>query len=472
MDTAGNAYVFGSTTSTDFPTTAGAFQTTFSGGSFDTFVTKLNPTGTALVYSTYLGGTGYDFSAGIAVDTAGNAYVTGYTSSTDFPTTAGAYQTSYGGGDYDAFVTKLNPTGTALVYSTYLGGTGFDQGTGIAVDTTGNVYVTGITGSTNFPTTPGAFQSTYAGGSYDAFVTKLNPTGTALVYSTYLGGTSVDEGTGIAVDTAGNTFVTGYTGSTDFPTTAGAFQTSLGSLGGNAFVTKLNSTGTALVYSTYLGGTSSDGGTGIALDPAGNAYVTGFTTSTDFPTTADGYQTTYGGDYDAFVAKFALGPVNLTVNTLGDDPGGPTTGQTTLRDAITQANADPADSYVINFSSGLQGTIHLTSALPDLSNNIALNGPGASDLTVQRDPSAVDFSVLVVNSGVTVDLSGLTITGGDAGSGNGGAGPARTLGGLGNLGCLRPDRFIGIPFSVLLYSRRRTENNRWQTAGMFPWTRS
>jgi len=183
-------------------------------------VTKLNPTGTALVYSTYLGGTGNDAGYGIAVDTAGNAYVTGVTYSTDFPTTTGAFQTTFGGGYGEAFVTKLNPTGTALVYSTYLGGTGSDIGGGIAVDTAGNAYVTGSTGST-FPTTAGAFQTTF-GGVYDAFVTKLNPTGTALVYSTYLGGTGNDAGDGIAVDTAGNAYVTGFTESTDFPTTGPA----------------------------------------------------------------------------------------------------------------------------------------------------------------------------------------------------------------------------------------------------------
>ena len=152
----------------------------------------------------------------------------GHTHSTDFPTTTGAFQTTYGGGNGDAFVTKLNPTGTALVYSTYLGGTGNDYGYGIAVDTAGNAYVTGYTASTDFPTTPGAFQTTYGGGNDDAFVTKLNPTGTALVYSTYLGGTDSDIGNGIAVDTAGNAYVTGYTASTDFPTTPGAFQTTFG----------------------------------------------------------------------------------------------------------------------------------------------------------------------------------------------------------------------------------------------------
>ena len=320
VDTAGNAYVTGTTGSADFPTTLGAYQTTY-GGNGDAFVTKLNPTGTALVYSTYLGGTSDDVGYGIAVDTAGNAYVTGYTTSYTtspyFPTTAGAYQTSFGGGYDDAFVTKLNPTGTALVYSTYLGGTSDDVGYGIAVDTAGDAYVAGYTTSP-FPTTAGAYQTTFGGGYDDAFVTKLNPTGTALVYSTYLGGTSYDTGTGIAVDTAGNAYVTGTTGSADFPTTLGAYQTTYGG-NGDAFVTKLNPMGTALVYSTYLGGTGNEVGYGIAVDTAGNAYVTGFTTSTtDFPTTAGAYQTSFGGGDDAFVAKFALSPVRFGVTPLFD----------------------------------------------------------------------------------------------------------------------------------------------------------
>jgi hypothetical protein len=203
-------------------------------------VTKLNATGTALVYSTYLGGTGGATGGGIAVDAAGNAYVTGDTYSTDFPTTAGAYQTSFGGTD-DAFVAKLNATGTALVYSTYLGGTGNDQATGIAVDAAGNAYVTGTTTSNDFPTTAGACQTSLGGGYYDAFVTKLNATGTALLYSTYLGGTGNDQAGGIALDIDGNAYVTGVTLSTDFPTTTGAYQTSFGSGGGDAFVAKIAS---------------------------------------------------------------------------------------------------------------------------------------------------------------------------------------------------------------------------------------
>jgi len=306
MDADGNAYVTGGTTSPDFPTTAGAFRSAFPGG-FDpyVFVTKLNPSGTALVYSTYLGsGSGYNFGRGIAVDAAGNAYVTGETRSSDFPTTPGAFQSAKAGPRENAFVTKLDPTGSALVYSTYLGGSTYDTGTGIAVDADGNAYVTGNAGSANFPTTLGAFQP-ILGGSLDAFVTKLNPAGSALVYSTYLGGSGQENNGGIAVDAIGNAYVTGATQSANFPTTAGAFQTTFG--GGGPFVTKLDPTGSALVYSTYLG--NSAGASAIAVDANGNAYVTGGTYSTNFPTTAGAFQTTYAGGYtgystgDAFVTK-------------------------------------------------------------------------------------------------------------------------------------------------------------------------
>ncbi len=280
-------------------------------------MTKLNATGSAPVYSTYLGGNSDELTApllaigGIAVDGFGNAYVTGDTASTNFPTTAGAFQTTFGGGA-DAFVTKLNSTGSALVYSTYLGGNSGDDAGGIAVDGSGNAYVTGSTASTNFPTTAGAFQTSVGGSFSDAFVTKLNSTGSAVVYSTYLGGGNQDNGLGIAVDGFGNAYVTGLTFSTNFPTTAGAFQTTFGGGMTDAFVTKLNCTGSALVYSTYLGGNSTDLAGGIAVDGSGNAYVTGGTGSTNFPTTAGAFQATPPPFFRffpgaGFVAKFALG---------------------------------------------------------------------------------------------------------------------------------------------------------------------
>jgi hypothetical protein len=316
VDGSGNAYVTGYTRSTDYNVTPGAFQTTYGGGLEDVFVTKLNATGTALVYSTYIGGIIDDYGTAIAVDGSGNAYVTGYTSSTDYDVTPGAFQTT-NGGIRDVFVTKLNATGTALVYSTYLGGSGEDYGYGIAVDGSGNAYVTGYTWSTDYDVTPGAFQTTKSTtilSERDVFVTKLNATGTALVYSTYLGGSDSDYGYAIAVDGSGNAYVTGYTLSTDYDVTPGAFQTTKGG-GGDVFVTKLNATGTALVYSTYIGGSGSDRGNAIAVDGSGNAYVTGETNSTNYDVTPGAFQTTNGGGWDVFVTKLNAAGTTLVYSS-------------------------------------------------------------------------------------------------------------------------------------------------------------
>jgi len=314
VDADGNAYVTGYTTSSNFPTTVGAFHTTLV-GQFDAFVTKLNPTGSALVYSTYLGGNGGEYGNGIAVDAAGNAYVTGETGSTDIVATAGAFQ-STPGGQTDVFVAKLNPAGSALIYFTYLGGADGDAGSGIALDASGNAYVMGYTSSSNFPTTTGALQTTFAGGFYDAFVTKLDPAGSTLVYSTYLGGSGRDIGNAIAVDTDGNAYVTGSTESVDFPRTLGAFQTTIAGTGStNAFVTKLDAAGAALVYSTYLSGGRGETGNGIAVDTAGNAYVTGLTASINFPVTRGAFQPNFGGVDDVFVTKLNAAGSALVYST-------------------------------------------------------------------------------------------------------------------------------------------------------------
>ena len=304
VDRFGSAYVAGYALSTDVPTTPGAFQPNPAGGR-DVFVTKLNPRGTRIVYSTYLGGTGEDTSAGIAVDTRGNAYVAGTTSSTDFPTTAGAFQTACAGSGTcaDAFVAKLNRDGSGLIYSTYVGGSSGDAGWAVAVDDNGSAYIRGATGSVDFPTTNGAFQ-TAAAGDIDVFVAKLNPAGSGLIYSTYLGGDGQDDdlGGGIAVDRRGNAYVTGHTKSLNFPTTPGASQPAYGGGLWDAFVTKLDPTGSSLVYSTYLGGTGFDQAFAIAVGRNGDAYVTGRTTSTDFPA-VNAFQGAYRGSFDGFVTK-------------------------------------------------------------------------------------------------------------------------------------------------------------------------
>ena len=289
-DSTGNAYVTGYTTSTNFPTASALFGSHRPGSLFDTFVTKLSASG-ALVYSTYLGGSGTEFGWGVAVDSAGNAYVTGYTSSTDFPTASALYGSS--SGTPDAYVAKLNASGNALIYSTYLGGSTSDTGLSIAVDRAGNAYVTGDTDSSDFPTAAALYGS-YAGGSLDSFVTKLNASGSALVYSTYLGGSEHERGWGIAVDNEGNAYVAGYTVSDDFPT-ASALYGSRASGDRDGFVTKLDASGSAMIYSTYLGGSRSEEAYGIAVDNAGNTYVTGDTGSDDFPTAAALYGSYAGG---------------------------------------------------------------------------------------------------------------------------------------------------------------------------------
>jgi len=312
VDANGNSIIAGTTQSSDFPTTVGAFRRTGAAQAFaDTFVSKLNAAGTALIYSTFVGGSDMDFGNSLAVDSSGNAYVTGTTKSTNFPTTANAFDRTLntpgncprcGVDNTDGFVYKLNAAGSALSYSTYLGGgTDIDSPRGITVDGGGNAFVVGETNSNDFPTTAGAF-SRVTRGVTDMFVTKLNATGSALTYSTYLGGTNVDNGQSIAVDSGGNAYALGFSSSTDFPTTAGAFDTTAN----GAFdvtLTKLNPAGSALVYSTYLGGNDFDGGSGVVVDAAGNAYVSGGTPSANFPTTAGAYDTTFNNG-DAFVTKF------------------------------------------------------------------------------------------------------------------------------------------------------------------------
>ena len=386
VDTLGNVYVTGGTASTDFPITSNAPEPGFSGGIEDTFVTKLNPSGSALLYSTYVGGSGTDFGLGIAVDSAGNAYVTGYTDSTDFPATAGAFQTSSAGGFGDAFVYKLNASGSALVYSTYVGGSQSDEGREIAVDRSGSAYISGQTLSSDFPVTHGALQTSF-GGVEDATVFKLNASGSALVYSTYLGGSSDDAARGIAVDSAGNAFVTGFTESTDFPTTPGALQETFGGEF-DAFVSKLNPTGSALVYSSYLGGSSGDSSTGIAIDATGNAYVVGQTVSTDFPTTSGALQTTADGTNEGFISKLDTTGSHLGYSTYLGGTGG-----------YTQADSIAVDAVGNAYVTGVTFSAHFPVTLGAFQTNYA--GCGDAFLSrVNAGGSMLLYSTYLGGSGV------------------------------------------------------------------------
>ncbi|MBI5605785.1 MAG: SBBP repeat-containing protein [Deltaproteobacteria bacterium] len=339
VDNAGNACVTGQTNSNDFPI-QNPIQGTFGGG-WDAFITKIDPTGSVLVYSTFLGGSGEDWGNGIALDPSGNAYIAGETNSADFPVHNPIQGTL--AGSWDAFLIKINPSGSAPVYSTFLGGSAEDHGNGIAVDGADNAYVTGYTTSNDFPTLNPIQGS--AGGSYDAFISKINPAGSALVYSTYLRGWGEDWGKGITVDSAGNAYVTGYTDSIDFPT----LNPIQGALAGSwdAFIAKINPAGSALVYSTYLGGSDDDRGYGLAVDPGGNVYVTGYTVSSDFPT-QNPIQGTNGGNKDVFILKISESispPPAPTLTSPADGATGLSTSPT-----LNWAASSGADSYRIQVS--------------------------------------------------------------------------------------------------------------------------
>ncbi|MBZ5603942.1 MAG: SBBP repeat-containing protein, partial [Acidobacteriia bacterium] len=361
-DASGNVYVAGSTKSADLKVTQNAAQTAYAGGTFDRatgdgFVAKYSSTGT-LVYLTYIGGKSDDLATAVAADSAGNAYVTGYTNSTDFPVTANAFQKTYAGSAGntasklgDAFVVKISPDGSTLVYATYLGGASDDIGFGIAVDGAGSAFVTGTTLSTTFPTTTGAYRTTFRGSGGqkffpgygftafvggDAFVTKLDPSGSKLTYSTLVGGSYDDVAMAIAVDSSGVATIGGYTVSPDFPVSASAYQRNpRGSEGqnqffsyGDAFLVRLDANGANLVFSTYFGGSGDEWITALVVDSLGNTYATGSTTSFDFPVTQGVFQKAFGGPAaigaavdqlfgDAFVAKFSSSGVPVMATYLG-----------------------------------------------------------------------------------------------------------------------------------------------------------
>ena len=311
IDVAGAAYITGPTTSEDFPTSGGG-QPVCTGLDLDNaFVSKITPDGTALAYSSYLAGGDFDYGTGIAVDSVGAAYVTGFTYSANFPNLNPIHPFR---GLSDVFVTKLAPRGN-LIYSTFVGGSDEDFGNSIAVDTSGSAYVTGLTRSPDFPTV-NALQ-TMQGGNDDGFVAKLPPEGGALIYATYLGGSGGEFPTSIAVDSAGAVHVTGETASLDFPTMNPLKPDLAGIV--DTFVAKFRSDGAALVFSTYLGGGDQERGGTIALDPAGAVYVAGSTTSADFPTVRPLQDTYAGGGPDAFIAKITGDNLAAPGSGIGSD---------------------------------------------------------------------------------------------------------------------------------------------------------
>jgi uncharacterized protein (TIGR03437 family) len=354
VDASGNAYIAGYTTSSNFPIAGSSpFQSTYggSGGSTwyhtgDAFVTKLNPSGNGLVYSTYLGGSQDEMAQAITIDSSGDAYVAGATASLNFPTITGSYQTSLRGlggepiepcctGPFvdpgDAFVVEINPAGSKLVVSTLIGGTDDDAAIAIALDSSANIYIAGYTMSEDFPVTQGSLQRYWGGFDQqtpyfvtgDGFIVKLNPTGTALQYSTYFGGGGDECITSIAVDPAGDLYFTGWSSTMNLPTTTGAAQSTYAGYQilpstieynfGDAIAGKLNPAGSALIYLTYLGGNANDAGLGIGIDSAGDAFVAGFTDSTNFPVTSNAVQTKWGGDVGQTPPYLSFGDGFLTM---------------------------------------------------------------------------------------------------------------------------------------------------------------
>ena len=341
----GSLFLTGNTSSTNFPT-ATPIQGSSGGGTQDAFIARLNPAGTAYIFTTYFGGSGQDGANAIALDPAGNIIVVGNTASTNFPT-MNAIQPTPGGG-LDGFVLKLDGSGSNLIYSTYLGGSDVDNIDGVAIDGTGAAYFAGYSQSTNFPVANALFSASK--GSADVVAGKIPPNGLSLAYSTYLGGTGFDRANAIAVDAAGSAYLTGFTSGGGFPIVGGLPGGYNGGVD-DAFVTKINPVGTALLYSTYLGGSGivvlnqgADVGNGIAVDGAGNAYVTGTTNSPDFPTTANAYQKASAGGYDAFVTELnALGSAAVYSTYLGGN-------------ATDQANAIALDAAGNAYVTGYTGS--------------------------------------------------------------------------------------------------------------------
>ena len=399
VDRSGNAYLTADTLSSDFPTTA-PYQSTLAGNQ-DAAIVKLNAAGTAVIYSTYLGGTDYDQVDGIAIGSDGSAYITGETYSTNFPT-LNAYQ-PHNAGLYDVFLTRLNAAGNGLIYSTYLGTSGDEIAYGIAVDQYGNAFITG-TGPSNFPVVNSVALTTHPGLS-NAFITKFNAFG-SLLYSTYIGGSGFNDGRGIAVDSAGEAYITGNTDGTDFPIVGGE-QPHLAGSSDNAFVVKLNAAGNGVLYSTYLGGTNQNQGYGITLDSNNNFYVTGFTQSSDFPLLNAVHA--FGGGYDAFVTKFNasgslaystyLGGSGTDKGTgIGVDSSGDAwvVGSTQSTNFPTTANAFQStfggntDAFISEFGptgAGLYST-YLGGGQTDLANAVAVDSGGSVYVTGQVQSAA------------------------------------------------------------------------------------
>ncbi|MHA1966211.1 MAG: SBBP repeat-containing protein [Candidatus Hodarchaeales archaeon] len=456
VDSYNNTYITGKTSSMNFPTTPNSLNDTNNGGGFDIFISKLDSTGNGLVYSTYIGGNGDDSALGLAVDMYNNTYITGQTSSSNFPLSANAINDTYNGGSYDLFITKINSTGNKIEFSTYLGGTGEDVGKSCVVDQFNNTYITGNTASSNFPADNGyssfsggydafitkinaagdtvIFSSLIGGnmndysneiaidtynnsyvtgetwsdnypikneyssskwGNVDAFITKLNASGNGLVFSTFIGGSAEDYGLSIAVDSYNNTYITGKTISANFP----IYKSYNAHSGGfDAFITKMNASGSGLVYSTYLGGNWDDFGLGITVDDYNNTYITGKTASSSFPVTMNAFNRTFGGSYDAFITK-----LNTTGNGLlyssfiggsGEDSGEAIaidSYNNTYIAGFTRSSDFPTNNFYNSSFSGFVDVFVTKFTLDDILPEITLVSP--QNNTVLPSGTLVDLTV-------------------------------------------------------------------------------
>ena len=406
VDTDGNIYVAGVTLSTDFPTAAPLRATT--NGADDAFVAKISADGSQLIYSTYLGGNGSDTASGIAVDATGTAYVGGYTLSTNFPIFTPYQAAIRSAGTFDAFAARLNSAGSALMYSTYLGGSSDDAPFAVALDSAGSFYLAGQTASTNFPLLNSVVGSRVS--AIDGFVTKLSSAGNTLIFSTYLGGNNDDGPQGLAADGAGNAYITGYTRSSNFQ----RVNFIQGALGGgtctdgvntfpcsDAFVTKIASAGSQIVYSTYLGGNGEDQGEGIAVDSQGNAYVSGFAASSNFPT-ATPIQSTLAGETDVFVTKLNAAGTAIAYSTylgglLSDD--GSAIAVDSAGSAIVAGNTSSSAFPVVNSIQGWNGDDVFVSKL----------SPAGSSLMYSTFLGGTDIDFA---SAIALDTSGNAYVGG------------------------------------------------------------
>lgn len=462
LDNAGNIYVTGSTNSTDYPVTSNAYQASVpAGDTLACFVTKFNPSASAILYSTYFNGAGKDGCTGIALDNAGAIYIAGFTSSQNLPVTPDAFQTSFRSGGTTAvrgFVTKFNPAGTSLVYSTYLGGSGRDTIFGLAVDAEGAAYVAGTTNSGGtFPVTQGAAQTTYGGAGGildfaggDAFAAKLSPDGSKLVYSTYIGGRNDDFANAIAVARDGSAYVAGSTVSSNFPVTSGAAQTSYAGAGGfeiaggDTFLVKINPSGSAFSFATYLGGSKDERATSVVLDSDGNPWVAGHTLSENFPVTADAQQARFGGYAndlfnagDGFVARLSAdgskvlygtyvggsaGEYISTLSTTRDGKSVLFAGATASRNLSVSANAaqrqgGTGEPEYAPFGDGMIGRIDI---------DAVATGP----ISIAQVANAASFASGTVSPGLVIAIDGTGFRPETAGTLNAPGGSATSLGGL------------------------------------------